>query len=991
LDKDRASLPDIRPGLYTIPASCIFLDELARGMISLCNGDVSRLALMQIFLPTRRAGRELAQSFVRLFPNRPLLMPRVHSVGDVDADELDLYLSGFGLEGLEVPPAISALERQFLLARLVQKKDPALNLDQALMLAGSLASLIDQVHTENLNFSGLKNLVPADFAGHWQETLAFLEIVTTNWPDILVARGMIDPADRRNRLMKNLLLLWQEHPPETPVIAAGSTGSIPTTAQLLKTIAGLPHGFVVLPHLDLGMGAEAWDSLTDTHPQATMKNLLRVMEKERHNVQPWPCTQDSFPARSNLVRAVMAPASHFAQKMPEDMAHALEGLEVIEAENPREEALAIALKLRSAAEDPACTACLVTPDRILARRVMTALKRWNIHVDDSAGYGLSATPFATFLSALLRAVEERFAPLPLLDFLKHALNCYHGHSALIAFERDVLRGPRPSSGFTGLHKRVQRLDPAFFTKTDELHALIDDFEKAFAPLLRLTEDLYSPSEFIAALIACAENFSPPETLWSLDESEAVAIFLRELRQHADELPPLHLRDFTGMLRTLLASTNYRALDAPYQRILILGQLESRLIRRDLMILAGMNEGTWPRDTGHDPWMSRSMRKNFGLPSAEKRVGLSAHDVMMHMGCATITLTRSMKAEGAATVPARWIQRLYTLMEATQISPAQVHGPVLSWARRIDAPHLPYSPVCAPAPCPPLAARPQKLSVTWVEKWMNNPYRVYAEKILKLRRLKPLDENTSASDRGTFVHEVLRSFVARFPQELPPDPVQEILAIGQEALVHIENRTPAWDYWWPRFVEVATHYAAQENTWRREAHPWIWEEEGAKTFFSTQDGAWSFTLTAKADRIDRMQGGGGVLIDYKTGTPPSDTALAKGLKPQLPLEALLLQEGAWRDSPLTPERLAFWKLGYGKDMGLLKFSKLERDNLIEGTRAGLMDLITLFALPTTPYTALAPRQPLYDDERDYAHLARLSEWASEDSAEDDSSTEDEEVS
>ncbi|HAJ90267.1 MAG TPA: double-strand break repair protein AddB, partial [Rhodospirillaceae bacterium] len=361
----------IRHGLFTIPSGTGFLKRLAEGLLTMSQenqGDDFALTRMRVLLPTRRAGRELRDAFLGLSKGKPLLLPRLQPIGDVDAEEIELYLSGYGATGYDIPPAISSIERQFLLAPLIQKKDPSLGLDAALSLAGELARLIDTVHTEDLDFKGLQDIVPATLATHWQKTLEFLEIITTYWPMILADRGQIDPADRRNRLLKSLAQLWREHPPETPVIAAGSTGSIPSAGELLKTIAGLPQGMVILPGLDVELEAESWENITDTHPQATMRNLLERMNKTRADVRIWPEAAGRSSHRAELLRSVMRPADRFGVTDHASLTQGLKDLNIIETATPREEAAVIALAIRETLETPQQTACFITPDRMLARR-----------------------------------------------------------------------------------------------------------------------------------------------------------------------------------------------------------------------------------------------------------------------------------------------------------------------------------------------------------------------------------------------------------------------------------------------------------------------------------------------------------------------------------------------------------------------------------------------------------------------------------------------
>lgn len=949
----------------------------------MADGDDFALTRMRVLLPTRRAGRELRDAFLGLSKGKPLLLPRLQPIGDVDAEEIELYLSGYGEIGFDIPPAISSIERQFLLAPLIQKKDPSLGLDAALSLSAELARLIDTVHTEDLDFTGLQDIVPSTLATHWQKTLEFLEIVTIYWPLILAERGQIDPADRRNRLLKSLTRLWRDHPPETPIIAAGSTGSIPSAGELLKTISNLSQGAVILPGLDLELDTESWDAITDTHPQATMRNLLNRMEKTRTDVKLWPEAQGHSSHRADLIRSVMRPADSFGMTDNVALLNGLKDLNIIETATPREEAAVIALALRETLETPHKTACLVTPDRTLARRVMTALHRWGIEVDDSAGGALATTGSSTFLVSLLRVIEGNFAPLELLDFLKHDYQRLIPKENIAIFERYMLRGPRPAEGIAGLYRRLSLIEK----KSETLNHIVKTLDECFAPILKFKNGAYPLNEFCQGLLEVADHFSGgKDFFWSRPESNAISSFIAGVMRYADLLPSIELRIFGGAFRELLIAENYRSDDEPHRRILILGQLESRLINRDVMILGGLNEGTWPREAGHDPWMSRPMRQKFGLPPADRSTGLAAHDFAEHLSSGKVFVTRSLKSDGTATVPARWIQKLKTLLNAEGITTDWSNGNhYLQWVKKIDSPPS-ATPLYAgiPEPTPPLHSRPQILSATWVEKWMKNPYRVYAEKILKLRVLDPIDQDTSHAQRGSFVHDVLLEFVQTYPHKIPDDAVRIILEIGEHKLSALENIAPHWHYWWPRFERLVTWFVEEETKWRQDAMPWIQEETGQIDICNNPETARKFTITAKADRIDRIKTGGAAIMDYKTGTIPSLYKIKNGAAPQLPIESFILGKGGYKNTPQEPTLMIYWKLS-GSHSGAGEIKPLHQINMSEmvaATEEGLIKLVTAFEKPETPYIARAIGGRLYDDERAYAHLARTSEWSSGEREDDD---------
>src|SRR5215813_13911473 len=538
--------------LFTIPPGVSFVDALAAGLLAETSGDPLALARYTILLPTRRARRALDDAFLRQADGRPLLLPRTVPLGDIDPD--DVALAG-GDEAMEtaptiadLPPAIPALRRQLLLAQAVQTAGRAsgspMTIDQATRLAAELARLLDQVQTEQLTFERLRSLVPEDYAAHWQLTLRFLSVLTEQWPRILAAEGCIDPAERRNRALAVQAEVWRRQPPADPVIAAGSTGSIPATAALIGVIADLPTGRVVMPGLDHDLDDETREAVLEdpAHPQHGLCLLLRRLAVAPSDVRLWPTAglPSTPPARAAFVNEALRPAATTERwrALPPTIAAALDGVTRIDCAGPQEEAGVIALVLRSVAEKPGKRAALVTPDRGLARRVAAELKRWDVDVDDSAGQPLDQTPPGAFLRLTAEMLAEELAPVPLLAALKHPLAAGGLEAAAFRawvrrFEMAGLRGSRPAPGFAGLKSALSKQEVA------EFGDWLDRFAALAAPLDRLIAlpqaqlgDLIDAHVGFAEGLAASATENGAARLWAGDAGEAAATFIANLRQAA---------------------------------------------------------------------------------------------------------------------------------------------------------------------------------------------------------------------------------------------------------------------------------------------------------------------------------------------------------------------------------------------------------------------------------------------------------------------------
>ncbi len=666
--------------VFTIAIDRRFADELAMGVLAQYGGDPLALADVLILLPTRRSVRALREAFLRAADGKPTILPRMAPLGDVDESEWEVA-SGDG-SALALPPAIEPAERDALLAQLVaaftdRELPIAQSPAQALSLARELGRLLDELAIEGISFDRLEGLVEGNFASHWQRTLKFLAIVGEAWPRVLAERGQIDAIERRTQAIRAQAMRWREQPPATPVIAAGSTGSQPATRELLSVIAGLPQGKIVLPGLDRDMDDRSWMELDETHPQFGLRELLKALGRERRDVADWPGGAGS--ARHLLITELMRPAET-TEEWVRPLASSLEHVTRADCATPHQEAVVIALALRRILQEERKTAALVTPDRGLARRVTAELGRWNIDIDNSAGTPLSDTPSAGLLQALVGVVDERFAPVALLALLKHPLCTLGGDRAAVLdaarrLDRKCLRGLKPMPGLAAIRARIDKARFGDLTDRLAVHELIDRVEAATAALAALMQAGAAPDALLDATIAAAETVASTDALWSGDAGEALADALARLRAAWTGKDAIAGGEWPALLATMLEPEIVRPSFGRHPRLAIWGPLEARLQRADLLVLGGLNEGTWPPAVETGPWLNRPMRATLGLPQPERRIGLSAHDFVAALGAERVLLTRAEREGGAPTVPSRWLARLDALFgyePGGQVRAARIH-------------------------------------------------------------------------------------------------------------------------------------------------------------------------------------------------------------------------------------------------------------------------------------------------------------------------------
>lgn len=956
--------------------------------MTLAGGDPLRLPRMTVLLPTRRAARSLREAFLRLTgeggdPGAPLLLPRMRPIsalgGDPDAEEF------VDDETLAVPPAIPELRRRLLLTRLVlawseADDEPALLPGQAAALAGALARLLDTAATEGASFADLAKLAPLDLAEHWQVVLRFLDILPRQWPEILAAEGALDPAERRNRLLLRQAEAWRRSPPGEPVIAAGLVGGIPALEELAGVVAGLDRGMVILPGLDRDAAPADWDAIAGdpAHPQYLLARLLARLGLAADDVRDWePAPARGRAARLRLVSAALRPANltDAWRSLPPAPAGALAGVSRYDCASAQQEAMTIALLLRRKLEEPGATAALVTPDRELARRVAAELRRWGVDIDDSAGLPLPRTPPGAFLRLVLDMAASELAPVPLLAALKHPLAA--GGLAPEEFRElarrleDRIRGPRPAPGFAGLRAALGDKDPALRRFVDRLEACLGELPALLAA--RETSIAVLARAHIAAAerLAASRDRRGPARLWRDAAGEVAAGFCHDLLDAARDFPNLPGWHYPALFAALSGGAVVRPAYGRHPRLAIWGLVEARLQQADLVVLGGLNEGTWPGPVPSDPWMSRQMRAEFGIPLPERVIGIAAHDFAQALGAPEVALTRAARHEGVPTVPSRWLLRLDAVLRAVGLDGRLGPDPEIAAAAALTDRPAERRPLPRPEPRPPLAARPRQLPVTEIETWRRDPYAIYARHILRLRALDELDADPNRADLGSAIHKALAFFVRCHPRGLPARAEAELKEIGATAFGALLSRPGAWAFWWPRFERIAAWFVAEERA-RRATLGDSFSEVAGKLVVAAPGGP--FTITAIADRIDRATSGELIVIDYKTGAVPKRQDIAAAIAVQLPLEGAIAAAGGFAVAdtavPAAPvAALEHWKLGGGNPAGRREPAGDEPAALIAQVLAAITAHIARYDDPAMPYrpVPVAKWRPRYSD---YAHLERI---------------------
>lgn len=892
--------PGPAPRVFATPLGVDFCAALIEGLDRMLAGQPPEaMARVDLYVANARMERRLRALYLARGPG---FLPRIRPVLAL-GEQADLA----GLPAA-IPPLRLRLELVQLIGKLLDAQPDLAPRSALYDLADSLADLMGEMFEEGVTPQTIAGLDVGDHAIHWQRAQAFLDLVT----HYLTDDAALTREARQTRIVATLARTWQAQPPTHPVIVAGSTGSRGATAQLMAAVAGLPQGAVVLPGIDRDLPEAIWARLLEDrregldgedHPQYRLAKFADRLGLDPWAIPDWPGSGRPRGGRGAVISLALRPAPVTDQWLTEGprltgLAKAMAGVTLLQAPTPQAEATAIALRLRKAAHDGQ-RAAVIASDRTLTRQVTAALARWGITPDDSAGQPLSLSAPGRFLRHTAELEAKAADPEALAVILKHPL-CHTGggrNDHLLRsrdLEVQVLRaGP-------GLPSRARLVAWAEQRTSDP---------GAMAWVTWLADTLLTPpqpgalpmEQRVARHLARAEALSAgscPDSageLFEKEAGEAARKLMDDLTAEAGVGGAISAMDYRDLFTALTRDREVRQAIFPHADILIWGTQEARVQGADLIILAGLNEGAWPAAPPADPWLNRSLRAQAGLRLPDRVIGLAAHDFQQGIAAHEVWLTRAERNAETDTVPSRWLNRLRNLLAGSGPEAAQALADMeargaeyVTLAERLLTPAAPVPFEPRPAPQPPAAARPRRLTVTEVETLIRDPYAVYARRVLRLRALDPLRGDPDARARGTVLHRVMERFTKDTADALPePSTALAHLMALTDAVLDEEAPWPAARRLWrARMARVAGFFLDTEGARRALGRPEIIETTGDWAVPGTP-----VTLRGKGDRIDRLTDGRLAIYDYKTGAPPSDKE-EKLFTKQLWLMALMAEGGSF---------------------------------------------------------------------------------------------------
>lgn len=1050
------------PRIVTVPPGVDFLATLAGRIIdgglvpglAYKAGNPLSLAGATVFVPTRRAARVLRSELTDLIGKGSAILPSIRPLGETDDDAG--FFDSADPKTLALNPPIPQTAATLRLADLVLAWKQALpksvkdhlggvplvapaNPADAIWLGRALSDLIQAVESEECDFAGLDTVASADLQQWWQLTAEFLKIAREFWPSLLEEIHRSSPARHHNAMLDVFTRSLAAFPADRPVIVAGSTGTRPSTARLIATVAELPNGAVVLPGLDHAMRPGHWQALAEaatdrqspdgrnlvdvairSHPQYGLLKLLQTCGLEVNRLDEVPEIGNLAPelaARRTMVSHALLPAMATeawgeAGFLPDASAirPGFESVSLIEAANEREEASALAAAMRRALEprpgNEEPTAALVTPDRNLARRVVTELARYGIEANDSGGSPLTSS----LQGGLARlAVHVAFAPgdpVAIAALIKHPL-AHFGLTKAEAqaragfVERIALRGGSGAADIEELEtlvksRQVDRKDrhaAKWLSRiSDDQSEQARDFAAraadALAPLTSVLVDRkgsgitnHIPIGKLAALTAealeriCIDETGAFDDLWGDEAGADLASVLLDTRDSGSTLT-MSGHEWLGALDALISGRMVKPHAGGHPRAFIWGALEARLQHVDTLLMGALNEGVWPQAGQEDPFLSRSMKAAIGLEPPERRIGQAAHDFQMAMGAPEVVLSRSFRSGKAPTVASRWLQRLLAVIGPESAAMLRSRGEaLLAHARTLDQ-GISTQTSPRPEPCPPEHLQPKSYSFSEVGKLRRDPYAIYARRILGLDPLEPFLADPGPRERGTLYHAILEEFIDG--TEPATRTLETLRRIADEHFAKAGLPDATALVWRMRFDKASEAIAD-------------WEKQSAsglvrslvETRASLELPLGGLKLTGMADRLDLRKDGTVQIIDYKTGGTPSRKQARILLDPQLALEAYALANGGFADVGKMPvSALLYLRLTGRQPFAERVDTDPERpgrdeflspQDLADKAAEEFTRLVALLRSGKRGFLSRAIPRSARDFGGEYDHLARVAEW------------------
>ncbi len=940
--------------IFNISSNYNFFESFAAWLETSFGAGVSEV---KILLPNRRSCREFSEFLTKKYPHWSK-MPKIKAIADISHHD---FLDSFArLEVQSIVDEISKIkplgsfDYLFFLSQEIVKTQvfgENISFSHALNIASQLKNLFDDIERQEIDMEKIHEIDDSDLAQHRQFTLDFLKKFYVRVKNSILKDNVFSKVAYQNLIINYFAATIDSQGLKSPLVVAGSTGSVNFSKKLIKSIAADKNGHVVL----YGLNQEVERVEKEVHPQFILSELLKFIEVEKSAVVE--IAEEKFKIcdelRVDLLLTSMLPSeeTHAWQRLEKNL-KVTEDLEknfsYVQAKNEIEEARIIAAAASQASLVNKRVA-IIANDHKFVELLKAELRKFLVKYNDARSLNLSSSKLVGLILLLFELLENDFESATLLAVLKHPFSIYLDEKTLVDFEVKVLREQRSGDGLVALKEKIK------FAQDEEMKNFFASFLENIEPLKNLYGNV-ELSKYFLAITQVIENFSA-KTWQELIELEPAAEELGEFfkkLQNAGEFV-VDVKESSRFFQSLFAQISYFEHSDSLASIQIMSTIEARLLNFDLMIVSSLNQGDFPQIEGEN-WLGRKIRSDLGIDLSAKKYGQNAYDFCNYLSNESVILTRCHVKGGALAIASPFILRLEILCKklAIKLDDGKKYFDLLEKLDFVEASKIKVK-AQELSPKPPLEYRPKKLSITEIPKLLSDPYQIYAKRILQLRELNRIDYEPEFREFGTFVHKALEDYIKNSQEEFFMQKAENIFAkffISNEAKL----------IWWPKFENIFQNFIV-ENKGLQSSKDCV--EVSIKMFVK------DVLISGKIDRVSFF-GDEVEIFDYKTGQIPSTKDVACGLQPQLTIYALMLILGSIENlKNISPEKiksLSYWKLSATAESEVKKVFKDHEEIkiVIAAAKIGLEKLIEHFNDSNNGYASdLEPQR-----KHEYSHLARI---------------------
>lgn len=835
--------------MHYIPGNEDFLLNFANGMLSKFGHLGPEIGKVTIILPTKRSCRKLAQTFFHISEKKACFLPRIYPLQDIELSYL-----------LEQVFSCNITEDQPNLLEHLRKKIAPEMLEMSILqglcgangLANHLYSLFYEIQKHQLG--NIIEKIQHHYSDHLDQIIELLKFIIEALPQKLHKLGLIDKASYVNEISMILAITWEKYPPKYPVIIAGIDGETASDRALLKVVNEMRNGYVVLHNIDKSLPNAEWQEISHEHPQYQLKSLIDLCRVGREEIYSW---HNIVNVKHNDIFFSKSFSRNFSNCAPP------QDLTIIETETPQQELQFITQlcvdKLICGNE----SVLIVTQNELLIEKLTYMLLAHNVIPDCSIGNSALKCDEMIFLQLIMRTIFEHFSPISLLALLKHDLCKIAQKEVVQQFEISHLRG-------INSYKNLQELIAATDEEIKQILQLILEHSRKLEEIMsQKTTDF---GDILSTHLELAERLSA-NSLWQHERGVELRELLLELSRNAHHIGKIAPISYLAIMRDMLSKAKFRTSKTYNPRLIIITPKESQLLCADNVILADLNENSWPQKSSSNIFLNDILMQSLGFENSEIETGRNAAKFYNLLHNKNIYLTRSKTSKNIITTSSRWLLRIKLLLQKI----AYHEQPALNLSPEIlDIIELPLT-----SPTPPVEFRLKSLSVTQVEKLIRNPYDIYASKILRLYELEPINKDPENLDYGNLIHEAIHHFTLHYKP--PTEPYKFFMDFILQKGRDLFYKPAIRNVWLPKIEKIAR--------WFIEYHL---DNMSCKLLPETELQAkfGDFTLKARLDRMEVREGNCVTILDYKTGKLPGKKDIADLVSIQLPLEALLAQKNGY---------------------------------------------------------------------------------------------------